>query len=335
MTTAYALRRAGSIRRARAIGACLGAALLLGACATTSPPTVKSEGTSSRDAQIDARKTAAIPEYKGLKRKIAIGRFTNETRYGRSLLRDVEGDPLGKQALDILSGQLVSTGRFLVFERPDLNRIEAEQRRAGSASLVGVDVLVLGSITEFGRSTTGKRAFLSSTKKQLARARVDIRLADVRTGHVFFSTTGAGEATMESGAIAGFGSRAAYDATLNDKALTAAIGETVNQLVSKLEARPWRTDILKVEAGKVFISGGRRQGLKKGDELVLMREGQTIKSRQTGMDVTLPGQEIGRIRITALFGDSDANEGAVARIIRGRLKDGRPGEKIFVAEPKQ
>ena len=329
------IRQARSYRRNSRVLLCLGAVAMLGACATPSPPAVKSEGSSSRAAQQAAQKVASLPEVKRHKRKIAIGRFSNETRYGRSLLRDVDGDPLGKQALDILSGQLVSTGRFLVFERPVLRKVELEQKRFGNGDLVGVDVLIFGSITGFGRSTTGKVGFLSSTKKQLARASVDIRLVEVRTGRVFFSTTGSGEATMESGATAGFGSRAAYDATLNDKALNAAIGETVNQLVTTLEARPWRTDILKVEGGNVFISGGRQQGLKVGDELVLMREGERIKSQQSGMEITLPGRSIGRIRVTSLFGDNEANEGSVASLIQGTLKNGRPDASIYVAEPGQ
>lgn len=307
----------------------------LGACAVAGPPTVKHEGSSSQDAQIKAQQALALalPEVKRFKRKIAIGRFSNETRYGRSLLRDQQGDPLGKQALDILSNQLVATGRFLVFERPDLERIEMEHDRFGDGDLVGVDALVLGSITAFGRSTTGKRGFLSSTKLQLARAKVDIRLADVRTGLVFFSTNGTGEATLESGAVAGFGSSAEYDATLNDKALTAAISETVNQLVTKLEARPWRTDILKVEGNRVFISGGERQGLRVGDELVIVLEGDRIKSGQSGMEITLPGREISRIRIISLFGDTETNQGSVAEIIQGSIPK-NPDARFFVREPK-
>lgn len=314
----------------------LTAALLipLAACAVAGPPTVRQEGSSSRDAQITAQQVSlALPEVKRFKRKIAIGRFSNETRYGQSLLHDQQSDPISKQALDILSNQLVATSRFLVFERPDLERIEAEQDRFGGGDLVGVDVLVLGSITAFGRSTTGKSGFLSATKLQLARAKVDIRLADVRTGHVFFSTSGTGQATMESGAVAGFGSRADYDATLNDKALAAAISETVNQLVTKLAARPWRTDVLKVEGNRVFISGGERQGLKVGDELAIVLEGEHVRSGQSGMVITLPGQEIGRIRIVSLFGDNETDQGSVAQIIRGSIPREQEA-RIFVREPK-
>ncbi len=198
-----------------------------------------------------------------------------------------------------------------------------------------MDVLILGSITEFARSTTGQSGFLSSTKKQLARAKVDIRLADVRTGRLLFATSGAGEATMESGQIAGFGSRAAYDGTLNDKALAAAISETVNQLVTELENRPWRTDILKVEGDRVFISGGKQQALKVGDELVVMQEGEQVKSGQTGMTITLPGTPIGRIQVVALFGNDEANEGSVATITQGSSRGWNDRSSIYVTEAEQ
>ena len=264
---------------------------------------------------------------------MAVARFSNETRYGRTFLRDADLDPLGKQAVDMLASRLVASGKFLVFERPDLHKIEQEQAILKHANLVGVDALIVGSITEFGRVTTGQTGFLSATKKQIARAKVDIRLVDARTGHVFFSAIGAGEATTESGEIAGFGSRADYDATLNDRAIAAAISDVQNALLAKLEERPWRTDILQIQGNQVFISGGRHQGIKVGDVLAIMREGQTVKSQQTGFDITLPGTHVGSIRITSLFGDSEASEGATGELITGTF-DPSQIDGLFVAEEK-
>jgi curli biogenesis system outer membrane secretion channel CsgG len=62
-----------------------------------------------------------IRKTKIYKRKIAIGRFTNETRYGRALLTGEQTDLLGKQTSDMLSARLVESNRFIVLERPDLN----------------------------------------------------------------------------------------------------------------------------------------------------------------------------------------------------------------------
>ena len=39
---------------------------------------------------------------KSLKRKVAIGRFSNETQYAKSIFYDKDNDPMGKQASDLL-----------------------------------------------------------------------------------------------------------------------------------------------------------------------------------------------------------------------------------------
>lgn len=309
----------------------------LAGCATVTHPPEQVEAPISRVEQQQAQKRVSIPEAKTYKRKIAVARFTNETRYGRSLwdLRDEDLDPLGKQASDMLTSRLVSSGKYLVFERSDLSKIKREQAILDlkQSNLIGVDALIMGSVTEFGRFTRGKVGFLSSTKDQIARAKVEIRLADVRSGHVFFSAIGSGEANTESGDIAGFGSRADYDATLNDRAIAAAISDVLNELVSKLEERLWRTDILKLDGIQVFISGGKHQGIKVGDVLAVMREGQKVKSQQSGFEIDLPSTEVGTLRVVSQFGDTEVNEGSVCEIINGLFMN-EPLDGLFVAEKK-
>jgi curli biogenesis system outer membrane secretion channel CsgG len=305
--------------------------LALAACALPAAPPQVLEASASRAQPERTAARVAPPAARALKPKIAIGRFSNETRYGRTFQLDAANDPLGKQASDMLGSRLAASGRFLVFERPDLFRVQAEQALMEQAGLIGVDTLILGSVTEFGRATTGISGFLSATKKQTAKAKVEIRLVDAQTGHVFFSATGSGDASTESGEVAGFGSRADYDGTLNDRAIGAAISDVLNVLMTRLEQRPWRTDILKVNGPQVYIAGGGRQGIKTGDLLAVMQQGETIRSAQTGFPVTLPASVVGRIRITSTFGDSDSNEGATAELIAGRAI-GTAGQTLFIAE---
>lgn len=299
-------------------------------CATVDVPRTPVEAPVSRLVQKKAQEKTLVPQKRILKRKIAIGRFTNETRYGKTFLRDGDTDPLGKQASDMLANRLVNSKKFLVFERPDIQKIEREQSILKESNLIGVDALILGSVTEFGRSTTGKTGFLSATKKQTARAKVEIRMVDVRTGHVFFSASGAGEASTESGEVAGFGSRADYDATLNDKAIGAAISDLLNSVISKLDERIWRTDILRIKGSEIIIAGGKRQGIRVGDILSVMREGEKVKSKQSGFEISLPATKVGEIRIISLFGDSETNEGAVGTILSGAFGN-RQTDRFFVS----
>src|SRR5882757_891773 len=291
--------------------------LFVTGCATTSAPQQVVAARATPAQQAEAQRQAAVVAVKTLKRKVAIGRFTNETRYGKTFLVDANNDPLGKQVSDMLSTRLVTSQKFLVFERPDIDKVKAEQSIAHESGLVGVDALVIGSVTEFGRSTTGKSGFLSGTKVQTAHAKVEIRLVDVRTGYIFFTASGAGDASTESGEIAGFGSKADYDASLNDRAIGAAISDVQSALVSKLDERPWRTVILKVDGRQLFISGGARQGLKAGDSLAVLQQGQQVKSDQTGFDITLPAKRVGQVRVVSFFGDNETNEGSVAEIVSG------------------
>lgn len=310
-------------------------AIVLAGCATQTPHVAVKEAPVSQKQQIEALKKAAeitAAQPLSLKRKIAVGRMTNETTYGRSLLRDDYMDPLGKQVGDMLSARLINSENFLVFERPDLTRIEKERKAFGAEEgLVGVDTLIVGSLTEFGRNVTGKSGFLSSTKTQKAHAKVELRLVDVNTGQAFFSATGAGEATLESASVVGFGSRAAYDGTLTDKAIAAAISDVIDEMIQKMMERPWKTFILDIADGQVFISGGKSQGIVPGKQLRVMAQGKKIKSRQTGFMVNLPGVEVAKVEVVSTFGDSENNEGSLVKIISGKL-DGHNLETLEVIE---
>lgn len=306
--------------------------LFLSGCATVQEQPQAVEAPVSREAQLAAQKQQALPAKPLFKRKIAIGRFSNETRYGRSLLRDDENDPLGKQVSDILAGRLVESDRFLVFERPDINKLKAEGALSGeSQELIGVDTMIFGSLTEFGISTTGKKGFLSSTKKQTASSSVELRLVNVKTGQIFFTAKGSGTASIEAGEIAGYGSKASYDASLGDKAIDAAVSDVLNTLIRKLEEREWRTTILAIENGQIFISGGTHQGIKPGSTFAVVSKGKTVKSNQTGTNIELPGKPIAQIEVISNFGETEISEGSIAKIIEGDLA-GHDLNTLFIRE---
>lgn len=296
-------------------------AMSLAGCATVSDPVTPVENAASIPAQAEAAKAAAQVNVPTLKRKIALGRITNETVYGRSLIRTEDGDPLGKQVSDMLAKDLTASGHFVVLERTDITSLNKEAAFSGNAmQRIGADVLVIGSITEFGRKTVGKSGFLSSTKKQVAYANMDVRLVDTTTGQIIFSASGAGEASSESGNVLGWGSnRSGYDGTLGDKAISLAVSEVVNKLVSELADRPWNTYFLSLEKGALAISGGASQGLKPGTMLSVTVAGKKVKSQQTGFLIQLPGKKIATIEVTQNFGDTPETEGSIVRVVKGSL----------------
>lgn len=313
-------------------------ALVMG-CATQTPqtrevgPSVSSE--EQRAAQQRAQAKTQQPESLTLKRKIAVGRISNETNYGRSLLRATVTDELGNKVTDMFMQSLTNSGNYLIFERPDIELLSKEAELSGQeVSITGVDTLVIGSLTQFGRATTGERGFLSSSKKQEATATVDLRLVDVSTGRVFASVTGTGSSSVEQARTMGFGSAAGYDGSLNDRAIAAAVISAVDKMTGLFLEKSWTADVLAVEDGAIFISGGASQGVEAGMKFAIQTRGRNVKSNATGSTITLPGKDVAQIEITGLFGDDPLNQGAYGQLVSGSI-DGHQLEDLQVMEIKK
>lgn len=289
--------------------------LSLVACSTATIETV-----NKPDQAPQVSKTMVPESFKGLKRKVAIARFTNETKHGNSFLLDQNNDKIGKQAMDILSARLTQTGKFLMFERADLGKIKTEQNIAKvSTEVVGADYLIIGSVSEFGRKTTSEVGIFSRNLKQEANATVNVRLVDVTTGQIVFSQEGSGSSQSEANRVFGVGEREGYNSSIDDKALSAAISKLVSNLIENLMDKPWVAYILDQQQGQIIVSGGKAQGLKVGDQLKVIKKGRSIKNPQTGMMIDLPGTETAKLTIAAFSGEGN-NEISICTVSGGSLK---------------
>lgn len=250
-----------------------------------------------------------VNEGKFIKRKVAIGRFSNETQYAKGLFYDKENDPMGKQALDILSAKLAASGKFLLLERNDLaTLLEEAKKNDEGLSTIGADYMIIGSITEFGRKNTGKSAAFSSTKTQTVEAAVAIRLVDVSTGLIIYSDEAKGSAELTTKTTMGLGGQAGFDATLSDKAISEAIGQLVENIINKCTDKPWRTFFLAYDEDAQIVAGGNSQGVKEGDVFAVKTKGKKMKNPQTGVMVELPGKEIGKVTVLSCAGDTPETE---------------------------
>lgn len=239
----------------------------------------------------------------GLKRKVAIARFTDETKNSNSIFVDKSFDNIGKQAADILSARLSNSGQFLIFERDDLNKVIAEQMLEGTNSgIVGADYLIVGSVSEFGRKTTSETGIFSRNKIQQAMATVNVRLIDTATGQIVFSEEGSGEARAEANTTLGIGERAAFDSTLNDKAISAAISKVVSDLIENLLDAPWKAYLIAEQDGQYIMTGGASQGIAVGDEFTVLQKGKQVKNPQTGLMIELPGTIVANASVVVLTG---------------------------------
>ena len=197
---------------------------------------------SSRSLEV-AKVASYGTQYNGPRSPISVGKFDNRSSYMSGIFSDGV-DRLGNQSKTILVTHLQQTGRFNVLERTNMEELKTEAAIAGqNQQLKGATYVVTGDVTEFGRKETGDRqlfGILGRGKSQVAYAKVNLNIVNVKTSEVVFSSQGAGEYELSNREVIGFGGTASYDSTLNGKVLDLAIREAVNNLVAGIESGAWQ-----------------------------------------------------------------------------------------------
>jgi len=250
---------------------------------------------------------------------------------------------IGAGITDLLVDKLVQDGVFSVIERKELDKILKEQNFSNSdradassaakiARILGVDGMIIGSITQFGRDdkstavgggalghVTG-RFGVGGVKKTEANAVVQItaRIIDTSTAEILASASGLGESTRKGTGLLGAGGSAygpeaglGIDMKSSNFANTIigeAVGKAVQDLGSKLEASASRLPTVVVQVsgtvadaspdGTLIINVGSKAGLKVGDKLDVKRATRTITDPATGKVLRKVEDTVGQMVIT-------------------------------------
>ena len=123
-----------------------------------------------------AAQTATTPPPGGRKKRVAIFDFDYATVQTASAAAFGTNVDVGKGISDLLVRHLVQDGTYSVIERKAMDKILAEQNFSNSdradansaakiGRLLGVDAIIVGSITQFGNDN-------SSTSREMSRASV-------------------------------------------------------------------------------------------------------------------------------------------------------------------
>ena len=164
----------------------------------------------------------------GRKKRVAIMDFDYATVHGATAALFGQDIDVGKGISDLLVTYLVKDGTYSVIERKALDKIMAEQNFSNSdranptsaakiGKLLGVDAIVVGSITQFGNETKnmnlgGAGGALGGFglggfghKKSKAIVAVTARMVDIDTGEILAVAEGKGESQRESTSLLGGG----------------------------------------------------------------------------------------------------------------------------------
>ncbi len=248
---------------------------------------------------------------------------------------------VGKGISELLTQKLVQDGRYSVIERNALEKVIAEQNlsnsdRADAATaakigrILGVDAIIVGTITQFGRddksSTFGGGAVtsklskfgLGGVQKRNAKAVVGVtaRLVDTGTAEVLAAVTGTGESTRSGASLLGGGGGAGtavagasdmtssnFADTILGEAVNKAVGSVAEQLEASATAVPTQKIqltglVADVSGNTVILNIGGKAGVKVGDTLQVSRPIRTVKDPATGKVIKTIADQVGTITVT-------------------------------------
>ena len=252
---------------------------------------------------------------------------------------------VGKGISDLLVQQLVTDGKYSLIERNAIDKILHEQNFANSdrvdsstaakiGKILGVDAVVMGSITQFGRddqsktyggvgAITGKFG-LGGVQKREAKAVVGItaRMVDTTTGEILAAVTGTGESTRKgtslvgAGGGGGSGAGGGYDMTSKNfgetilgEAVHQAVTDMATQLDAKADSLPMRKAefsglVADVSGNTIILNIGRNSGVQVGDTVNISRPVRTVKDPSTGKVIKTITNQMGTATVTEVDADS-------------------------------
>ncbi len=283
--------------------------------------------------------TATTAAAQARKRRVAIMDFDYATVHsGVSAMFGQDVD-VGKGIADLLVSYLVKDGTYSVIERKALDKILAEQNfsnsdRANPASaakigkMLGVDAIIVGSITEFGNETKNTKVGGAGGglggfglggfghKKSKAIVALNARLVDIDTGEILGVAEGKGESSRESTSLLGgggnwhgFGAGGAdfgssdFQNTIIGEAVKAAVEQMKTEVIAdntKLQVRQVIVSglVAAVDGGQVILNVGAKAGVKVGDQLNVERVTKEIKDPSTGQVLRRLSTPVGVVKVT-------------------------------------
>ncbi|HLP18235.1 MAG TPA: CsgG/HfaB family protein [Bacteroidota bacterium] len=262
-----------------------------------------------------------------LKKRIAISRFEDRSGHGYH--------GIGQGVADMLATVLVKSGKFMVMERQELDNVIAEQKLGESGlvtaetapkvgKLLGVELLVVGSISEFGTKENkiggGVSLFGGGISRKTARAVVDIRLVNTTTGEIIATATEEGSESSTGVSVRysdlDFNDHNSWDDTDIGKATRQAVDGCAELITENLEKLPWMGRILKVNPdGTLLMKPGSEGAVKVGMEFDILRAGEDVKDPDTGLSLGAEETKIGTIKVIE---DALRGKAAKAKIVTGK-----------------
>ncbi len=240
------------------------------------------------------------------KLRVAVVNFENKSTWHHW------GNRLGEAAADVFVTDLLNTGKFTVIEREKLDAVLQEQDLGASGAvtpqtaakigkLLGVDLIMTGSVSQFSISKAG--GGLRGVRLGVTTGKVvmQARLVNTSTGEIVVATEAENKKRLVGASIRGARFYQDFDYGLANEVMHPAVEKMVAEIVSKsagMSPAAKTGRIIKVEGTKVWVNLGAGSGVKAGDVFDVYRKGEELIDPETGLSLGAEEEKVGKIIIT-------------------------------------
>ena len=289
--------------------------ILLG-CASTQSASPPPGGASMGPAGVAPQ---SQPQFMGPKKRIAVAKFDAAGAF----MAQYGGWDVGGGLAAELTTALVNSGYFIVVERAELASVLREQEMALQkiiskdtaaqvGRVLGAQLLIRGSVTEFDQKAggaglrvgVGTGMFGGAMGGQSTEGVVgmDIRLIDTTTGQVIQSHRA--EAKLSARGISAdinvnqvsFGGDK-FDKTVLGQATRKAIEQAVAFIIQAMGSVPWTGRVVEVNGDQVYINAGATTGLKPGEVFTVTTVVKELTDPSSGELLGIEEVKLGEIEL--------------------------------------
>jgi len=220
---------------------------------------------------------------------------------------------VGAGATKMLETALAKSGMFDVYTRAEMDKVLKEQAlgqtgmttaqsAAKTGQMIGVNVIVVGAVTEFGEKVEGVNVFfLAGGKKSTARVVIDVQLIDTTTGKIVKALSAEGEEANAGVSLFVVSGGTSLDDTKVGKAMRKAINKLVNDISAEMANIPWSGTVLKADGSTVYINAGANSNMQSGMKFLVYRAGEELIDPGTGESLGKEETLAGEIMVTQVL----------------------------------
>lgn len=244
---------------------------------------------------------------------------------------------VGAGAAKMLETALVKSGNFEVFTRQEMDKVLKEQAlgqtgmitpqsAAKVGQMLGVNAIVIGTVTEFGEKKSGTHISGQTMKaltggnsrnqslasillgagglgysKAEARVVLDVQLIDTTTGRIIYAESAEGVESSVGISIAGISTGSTIDDTQVGKALRKAIKKLVVDISKQMANVPWSAKVVKAKGRDILINAGMNSNIKPGSVFLVYKKGEELKDPATGESLGFEETLIGEAMATQIM----------------------------------